>query len=75
MSLLCCSWPAGYGPRAASLGTLSSLLCSSWLAVSTCRCYVVVGWSDMDTERQARRRDRCCYVVVGWPCLHVVVML
>ena len=37
--------------------------------MSTCRCYVVVGWPDMDPGRQARGRDRCCYVVVGWPCL------
>ena len=51
------------------------LLCCSWLAVTTCRCYVLVGWSDMDPERQARGRDRCCYVVVGWPCLYVDAML
>ena len=43
--------------------------------MSTCCCYVVVGWPDMDAERQARGRDRCCYVVVGWPCLYVDAML
>ena len=46
-------------------------LCCSWLAVSTCRCYVVVGWPDMDAERQAWGRDRCCYVVVGRPDMDI----